>query len=175
MKGAVAGAAAAAVAPAFAAPAANLPAKWDGEADVVVVGFGGAGATTGIVAAQNGAKVIILEKNPQNHHLSNTRMSGGIFHCPFKDGDPKALKDYAQAMFSGENIDWKEEGEIPEYSEVLAQIWADLSPSNLDFLQSLDPAFIGGSQPVLTRLLSPISPALKSANTMPIVRHIQSA
>ena len=87
------------------APQNGLPAKWDGEADVVIVGFGGAVQQPGIVAAQNGAKVIILEKNPQNHHYSNTRMSGGIFHCPFKDGDPKALKDYAQAMFSGENIE----------------------------------------------------------------------
>ncbi len=121
--------------------------KWDKTADVVVVGFGGAGATTAIVAAQNGAKVLVLEKNPENKHISNTRMSGGIFHCPFKDGDKKALKDYAQAMFSGENIPWKEEGEIPEYSEGLAQAWADLAPTNLDFLQSLDPAFIGGSQP----------------------------
>ena len=78
IKGAVAGAVSAGVAPVMAAPAPQngLPAKWDGEADVVIVGFGGAGATTGIVAAQNGAKVIILEKNPQNHHYSNTRMSG---------------------------------------------------------------------------------------------------
>ena len=163
IKGAVAGAVSAGVAPVMAAPAPQngLPAKWDGEADVVIVGFGGAGATTGIVAAQNGAKVIILEKNPQNHHYSNTRMSGGIFHCPFKDGDPKALKDYAQAMFSGENIDWKEEGEIPEYSEGLAQLWADLSPTNLEFLQSLDPAFIGGSQPGFNKASFPNFPSAK--------------
>ncbi len=139
---AVAGGATVAMAPASAAPR-----KWDAQADVVVVGFGGAGATTAIVAAQNGASVLVLEKNPADRHISNTRMSGGIFHCPFKDGDKKALKDYAQAMFSGENIEWKEEGEIPEYSEKLAQLWADLSPTNLEFLQSLDPAFIGGSQP----------------------------
>jgi succinate dehydrogenase/fumarate reductase flavoprotein subunit len=149
LRGALSGAAAAVSIPALAnnPSAAKLPKKWDATADVVVVGFGGAGATTAIVAAQNGAKVIVLEKNPQDHHLSNTRMSGGIFHCPFKDGDPKALKEYAKAMFSGENIPWKEEGEIPEYSDGLAQIWADLSPSNLEFMQSLDPEFIGGSQP----------------------------
>ena len=149
IRGALTGATVAAAAPVFAnnPSASTLPKKWDATADVVVVGYGGAGATTAIVAAQNGAKVVVLEKNPQNHHISNTRMSGGIFHCPFKDGDPKALKEYAQAMFSGENIPWKEEGEIPEYSEGLAQLWADLSPSNLDFLQSLDPEFIGGSQP----------------------------
>ena len=88
-------------------------------------------------------------------------MSGGIFHCPFKDGDPKALKDYAQAMFSGENIPTKEEGEIPEYSEGLAQIWADLSPTNLDFLQSLDPAFIGGSQPGFNKASFPNFPGAK--------------
>lgn len=149
LRGALTGAAAVAAAPALAnnPSETNLPKTWDATGDVVVVGFGGAGATTAIVAAQNGANVIVLEKNPQNHHLSNTRMSGGIFHCPFKDGDPKALKEYAKAMFSGENIPWKEEGEIPEYSDGLAQLWADLSPSNLEFMQSLDPAFIGGSQP----------------------------
>lgn len=87
---------------AFAAQAISpLPKKWDMTADVVVLGFGGAGATTAIVAAQNGAKVIVLEKNPQDAHISNTRMSGGIFHCPFKDGDPKALKEYAKAMVLG--------------------------------------------------------------------------
>ena len=154
-------AAASVSAPVMAAADVKLPQKWDAEADVVVVGFGGAGATTAIVAAQNGANVIVLEKNPQNRHISNTRMSGGIFHCPFKDGDKKALKDYAQAMFSGENIPWKEEGEIPEYSEGLAQIWAEYSPSNLEFLQSLDPAFIGGSQPGFDKASFPGFPGAK--------------
>lgn len=162
LTGALGGAVAGMSVPAFAAPADSpLPKKWDLTADVVVLGFGGAGATTAIVAAQNGAKVIVLEKNPQDAHISNTRMSGGIFHCPFKDGDPKALKAYAKAMFSGENIEWKEEGEIPEYSDGLAQLWADLSPTNLDFLQSLDPEFIGGSQPGYDKASFPNFPGAK--------------
>lgn len=152
---------------AFSASAAQanstLPEKWDLEADVVVLGFGGAGATTAIVAAQNGASVVVLEKNPEDAHISNTRMSGGIFHCPFKDGDPKALKAYAKAMFSGENIPWKEEGEIPEYSDGLAQLWADLSPSNLEFMQSLDPEFIGGSQPGFDKASFPDFPGAKDS------------
>lgn len=152
---------------AFSASAAQanstLPKKWDLEADVVVLGFGGAGATTAIVAAQNGARVVVLEKNPEDAHISNTRMSGGIFHCPFKDGDPKALKAYAKAMFSGENIPWKEEGEIPEYSDGLAQLWADLSPSNLEFMQSLDPEFIGGSQPGFDKASFPDFPGAKDS------------
>lgn len=152
---------------AFSASAAQanstLPKKWDLEADVVVLGFGGAGATTAIVAAQNGASVVVLEKNPEDAHISNTRMSGGIFHCPFKDGDPKALKAYAKAMFSGENIPWKEEGEIPEYSDGLAQLWANLSPSNLEFMQSLDPEFIGGSQPGFDKASFPDFPGAKDS------------
>ena len=163
LTGALGGAVAGMTVPsAFAAQATTaLPKKWDLTADVVVLGYGGAGATTAIVAAQNGAKVIVLEKNPQEAHISNTRMSGGIFHCPFKDGDPKALKAYAKAMFSGENIEWKEEGEIPEYSDGLAQLWADLSPTNLDFLQSLDPEFIGGSQPGYDKASFPNFPGAK--------------
>lgn len=163
LTGALGGAVAGLTVPsAFAAQAISpLPKKWDMTADVVVLGFGGAGATTAIVAAQNGAKVIVLEKNPQDAHISNTRMSGGIFHCPFKDGDPKALKEYAKAMFSGENIEWKEEGEIPEYSDDLAQVWADLSPSNLEFMQSLDPEFIGGSQPGFDKASFPNFPGAK--------------
>lgn len=64
---------------AFAAQANSaLPSKWDMTADVVVLGYGGAGATTAIVAAQNGASVIVLEKNPADAHISNTRMSAAF-------------------------------------------------------------------------------------------------
>ena len=56
--------------------------KFDKEADVVVVGLGGAGAATAITAADNGASVIVIERQPKDTLRSNTRMSGGIFHCP---------------------------------------------------------------------------------------------
>jgi hypothetical protein len=42
--------------------AVGLPDTWDYETDVVVVGYGGAGAITAINAADNGAEVIIIEK-----------------------------------------------------------------------------------------------------------------
>ncbi len=54
-----------------------LPSKWDYEADVVVVGYGGAGAATAITAHDAGAKVIILEKMPEGG--GNTAVSGGGF------------------------------------------------------------------------------------------------
>ena len=48
------------------------------EADIVVVGFGGAGAACAIAAADHGADVIICEKQPEHRHTPSTYMSGGI-------------------------------------------------------------------------------------------------
>lgn len=54
--------------------------NYDMEADVVVVGYGGAGAIAAITAHDNGAKALILEKMPAGG--GNTRMSGGTFLTP---------------------------------------------------------------------------------------------
>lgn len=53
-----------------------LPEKWDKEADVVVVGFGGAGAAVAITAQDLGAKVLMLEKAPEHEAGGNTRVAG---------------------------------------------------------------------------------------------------
>ncbi len=53
-------------------------AAWDAEADVVVVGFGGAGAAAAVSAAENGATVLILEKQDEATHLPTTALSGGF-------------------------------------------------------------------------------------------------
>jgi len=118
-----------------------LSRKWDYEADVVIVGFGGAGGCAATEAHTHGSKVIILEKQPETSHYSNTRMSGGGFHSPGPSGDGEALKCYTKAMFSGENLPWKLEGEQPDYSEKLAELWAEYAPHNIHFMQSLDPDF----------------------------------
>lgn len=114
---------------------------WNYITDVIVVGFGGAGGCAAIEACDQGANVIIIEKQPEEKHYSNTRMSGGGFHSPGPSGKPEALKNYAKAMFSGENLPWKLEGEQPDFSDDLAEIWAEYAPHNLDFMQSLDPDF----------------------------------
>jgi len=62
---------------ATAARAAGLPEKWDKEADVVVAGCGGAGATAAITAFDDGAGVLILEKAPEGG--GNTRIGSGQF------------------------------------------------------------------------------------------------
>jgi len=46
-------------------PTAQVPTTWSQSADVVVVGYGGAGSITAITAFDNGANVLVLEKTPQ--------------------------------------------------------------------------------------------------------------
>jgi succinate dehydrogenase/fumarate reductase flavoprotein subunit len=50
-------------------------ATWDSEFDLVVVGYGGAGAVTAITAADAGAQVLIVEKQAANRHTPSTRMA----------------------------------------------------------------------------------------------------
>jgi succinate dehydrogenase/fumarate reductase flavoprotein subunit len=51
-----------------------LPKKWDKETDVVVIGYGGAGAVTAITAFDAGSSVIVLEKSPS---LASLGITGG--------------------------------------------------------------------------------------------------
>ena len=56
-----------------------LPEKWDGEADLVIVGYGGAGAMAAIAAKYAGADCIVLEKSKECDG-GNTAVSGGHVH-----------------------------------------------------------------------------------------------
>ena len=58
----------------------RMPETWDEEADVVVVGCGGAGAAAAITANDAGAKVLVLEKMPVGG--GTTALSGGNFSAP---------------------------------------------------------------------------------------------
>lgn len=111
------------------------------EADVIVIGFGGAGACAAIEAADHGAEVVIIEKQTKQRHYPNTRMSVGGFHSPYPEGDKQALREYAKALFSGENLPLVLEGEQPEISSELAEIWAEYAPKNEKFMKSLDPNY----------------------------------
>jgi succinate dehydrogenase/fumarate reductase flavoprotein subunit/uncharacterized protein with FMN-binding domain len=51
--------------------------SWDAEYDVVVIGFGGAGAAASINAADAGAKVLLVEKAPQGEEGGSTKYPYG--------------------------------------------------------------------------------------------------
>ncbi|MBI4191365.1 MAG: FAD-dependent oxidoreductase [Betaproteobacteria bacterium] len=69
---------------------------WGYEADVVIVGYGGAGAAAALAAIDAGAKVLILEKNPEGG--GNTKYSGGSIRT-YLDVD-KAV-DYVETLCEG--------------------------------------------------------------------------
>ncbi|MCU1483196.1 MAG: fumarate reductase/succinate dehydrogenase flavoprotein domain protein [Subtercola sp.] len=50
----------------------------DETVDLIVVGFGAAGAAAALTAADVGARVLVLEKQAQEAHSPSTRMSGGV-------------------------------------------------------------------------------------------------
>lgn len=78
--------------------------KFDKECDVLVIGFGGAGAAAAISAADAGKKVLILEKMPQPG--GNTAVSAGGFMIP---DDKKAAYDYLKGTYTYCNAEMDEE------------------------------------------------------------------
>lgn len=70
--------------------------SWDGQYDVVVVGFGAAGAVAAKTAADEGAEVLLLDKAPLGHEGGNSRYCGQLFM--YGNGDEEASKAYFKAM-----------------------------------------------------------------------------
>ncbi|MCE5274282.1 MAG: FAD-binding protein [Deltaproteobacteria bacterium] len=85
--------------------------KWDMEADVVVVGFGGAGANAAISAHDAGANVLLLEKMPEGLEGGNTVSTGAGTVYPWNP--EKAVKhEVALSMDSTSK----------EYAEALVKV-----------------------------------------------------
>jgi len=85
----------------------TLPASWDQETDVIVVGTGGAGFAAAVTATQAGAEVIILER--AGNAGGTTLISGGEFWIPNNskmvaagktDPKPDALKYMARLSYA---------------------------------------------------------------------------
>lgn len=76
--------------------------NWSKIYDVIVVGFGGAGATAARFAADNGAKVLICEVAPEGHEGGNTRYCAqAINYATDKEG----ISQYYQQLVSPLEID----------------------------------------------------------------------
>ena len=124
LSGAAAGSAAiASQAQAQAAAPADI--AWDKEADVVVIGYGGAGAAAAITAHDAGAEVLILEK--MAHGGGNTMVSGGGVLCPTNSDD---TYNYITGLF---------EFSHSEMDESLVRVFADKAVECVDWLCALKP------------------------------------
>ena len=81
----------------------------DEEADVVIVGYGGAGAAAAITAHDAGSSVLLLEKLPADtptvtRHTPNTRISAGVWLSP-TDVDAAVQHFEAMASVAHETLD----------------------------------------------------------------------
>jgi succinate dehydrogenase/fumarate reductase flavoprotein subunit len=84
--------------------------KWDYEADVVVVGYGGAGVVAAITAHDAGARVIVLEKSPSlaslgiaNSQIPAQQISGGGGNTHISMGQfcsPTNAKDASEYLYA---------------------------------------------------------------------------
>jgi len=95
------------------------------ETDVVVVGYGGAGAVAAISAHDAGAKVLILEKLPADtaneiRHTPTTLISHGGWFCPT---DPQMAVTYMEALAkaANETVDDELKGMISTFAEYSAR------------------------------------------------------
>ena len=91
---------------------------WDGEYDVIVAGFGGAGGTAAASAADAGAKVLLVEKAPEGSEGGNTRVCGQLF--VYGHEDEEATYNYY--------VDMAKTHEVPEamlrvYTQKIAHMY----------------------------------------------------
>jgi succinate dehydrogenase/fumarate reductase flavoprotein subunit len=131
-----AAAAVGALASAAPAMAADSQSHWHKDADVVVVGTGFAGLAAAITAAEAGAKVIIIEKAPQQFEGGNSKVSGNMWWAP-KEGQVDGALTYAKAMGYGTASDECLAALVNEMTGlnawILAKAGIEAKPYNLKF------------------------------------------
>ncbi|MFH1485840.1 MAG: FAD-binding protein [Chloroflexota bacterium] len=118
--------------------------SWDKTVEVLVIGHGCAGPVAAITAAENGAEALILEKQPQDTHHTNTSMAGGSFITPL---DAKSALEYVDSLYritGGKGISWTDRAVLRTWAEYAAtgKEWIEerggsvfLSPGPVDYLQ----------------------------------------
>lgn len=76
--------------------------KWDAVYDNLVIGFGGAGATAARFAADNGAKVLLVDAAPLGHEGGNTRYAAQLLNS---GEDYDQLLAYYKSLYAPKDYD----------------------------------------------------------------------
>lgn len=110
-------------------------ADWDDEADVVILGCGGAGAVAAITACDAGAKVIVVEKTECG---GNTRLATMAFLCPTNNS---SAREHIKALSFG------------ALGEDIIDVYVEWTSKNVDYIRQLggevETCFPGASFPLL--------------------------
>ncbi|MDP2660412.1 MAG: FAD-dependent oxidoreductase [Dehalococcoidia bacterium] len=102
-------------------------ARWQDSADIVVAGYGGAGAVAAIAAHDLGADVLVLEKQPRDGHCTNTSMSAGAFLCPT---DVEAVSRHLEDLYRvDERLTWTDRDTL--------RAWAEYSHRNKAWVEAM--------------------------------------
>lgn len=104
--------------------------KWDAQYDVAVLGMGAAGMVAAKTAADNGAKVVILEKCDENEAGGNSKVCGQLF--AYANGDKEAAVKYYSSLAGGRDIPDGIIDAISEGVSNMADILADEFGFNKD-------------------------------------------
>lgn len=106
--------------------------EWDGAFDVVVIGFGAAGASAAISAAESGATVLVVDKAPEGSEGGNSRYSTQLF---VSAEDRQQALVYHQALRGGYYVP---DDVLGVYADGLAVIRDTLVGWGLDRSELLD-------------------------------------
>lgn len=100
--------------------------QWNAEYDVVVIGYGGAGAVASLAAVQEGASVLMIEKAPRGLEGGNTRLS-----CNFMASTTDPQK-YVEQTIKKNNYLFTD-----TCDEETMYACAEAMSTNLDWLESI--------------------------------------
>ena len=117
--------------------------RWDAQYDVVVMGMGAAGMVAAKTAADNGAKVVIVEKCDEGKAGGNTKVCGQLF--AYANGDKDAAKSYYTALAGGCDIEPEIIDAISEGVANMADILADEFGFNKDEYMDWTGVNVGGT------------------------------
>jgi len=103
-------------------------ARWDGEAEIIIIGYGLAGAVAAITAHDLGAGSILLEKQGADSHCSCSSISMGIFLSP---SDTRRATEYLIALNQT-----AQPGMLWTDTETV-QAWVEYAAQNRNWLKKL--------------------------------------